>query len=429
MHAHCSLAFAQQSARQNLQPSDVRVDDQERARTLELLHRLETGEGVLSDDEDGSASEEHDLTERMPDLDHYTPEQLFSMLSLSERQRFQALRRDPQRAAQVYFQESQDDTHDTIPLLWWQRGVQARPWLRNSEPFISFANTWRSTFANAKAPVTDLGFNILAVLLAYAFVLRHVECPSLASILSSGPTRKAEGERPAFSSDDEDEPPPLEPDTPMPAPAPPQSRSPSPTEQDDELCESVLALLRRLVPFLFAPPRSQLSKTLLTSAEEAGLCVLQNLGYEYFGHAPGELLLSLFRDVQPLLSPRGVIDDDDLGHGEGPFSSHAHTVWALADLFLFLDNVNGASPSKDDQAVPRKVLFYVHALQHVPEKSRLQAQVEQQIFHLESESDERKRLEQAQSANRTLETMDPAVSRLSGQTHQAKIQELDASTA
>lgn len=141
----CSAALAERTAR-SLPKEDVHVDDAERAKTLEILWRLETGEGVA---EDESASEDDD-----------TPEHLLRKLTVTERDQFASLLRHPDKAAKMYF-------HDETQVLWWQADTVVAP----------VRIPWSEGCARTSV---DLRFHVLYVCLAYTYVLRHFGLASLA---------------------------------------------------------------------------------------------------------------------------------------------------------------------------------------------------------------------------------------------------------
>lgn len=143
----CSAALAERSAR-SLSQEDVRVDEAERAKTLELLWRLETGEGVAEDDE--------------PSDDDDTPEHLLRKLTVAERDQFAQLLQNPEKAAKMYF-------HDGAQVLWWQADTVVAP--------VSLP--WNE--GCARTPI-DLRFHVLYVCLAYTYVLRHFGISSLACV-------------------------------------------------------------------------------------------------------------------------------------------------------------------------------------------------------------------------------------------------------
>lgn len=400
------------------------MDEAERRKTMELLWRLETGEGVLSDESDDDAHDSGDDP----------PEDLLGRLSLADQQRFQSLLRDPARAARMYFEDEEE-----VPL-WWTE--QAKPC--DNPPFLREVEV----ISAAQVPVrVDLRFNIVAVLMAYAYLLRHLQLPSCASVDrpvecgsytdSDGATKPIvasasivgaeqgdkEPKRPAepveaadYESDGE--PPPLEDDTPeapVEPPAAPRQDTPHPSLQNDtperhedtpdELQEVGVSLLRRLVPFLFAHPRKdpKAASTVLTSVEDAGLYLLHTLGPDRMGADPVQLLLVLLRDVDPLLRPSTVRDVRDV-----PLP-----VYALADLDTWLHPERGAA---------KKLAFYAHAYQAAPREahSALHVALQNEQQRLEQEHDERERLLHVAAANAAVGRMDPQVQRMS-----SKIQVLE----
>lgn len=159
VHRACSEPFAQQSARENLSKEDVSVDDAERRKTMELLWRLETGEGVLSDE--SSDAEHDDGAEHGGDEDVGSDaDEMLARLSLADRQRFQSLLRDPSRAARMYFEGDEG-----VPLWWTERTT-----LDGTADFVRDVEKLAASNVAVRA---DLRYNVVAVLLAYAYALRH----------------------------------------------------------------------------------------------------------------------------------------------------------------------------------------------------------------------------------------------------------------
>ena len=229
---------------------DVTVDNEERVRTMEILHRLETGEGVVSDDED---------------VEDRSPEELLAMLTIEERRRFEELLAHPERAAKMY---------------WHGAGV-AEPWFVADASWRPHASFFRALAKAFPKPLrsADLRFNLLGVMcvvadrLVYAYVLRHLELASLSERLEL--TRAAAAPtKPAVLTPLTDEPPPLEEDT---GPTVSVVQMPIPTREapdnfDDTLC-AAHALLAELAPFAF----SESSRVLFQDATDASLYVLQRL--------------------------------------------------------------------------------------------------------------------------------------------------------
>lgn len=141
---------------------------------------------------------------RLPDTDaccrhsdDASVEQLLSMLSPEERARFQAAveDQDPSQARAHSLLErvskTQDDYADTKP--WWD---QARGSRLARGSFIQEAEN--QSRQASKAETAKIDFNILAVLLAYAYTVRHVGVHSLQDVQDRA------------SDNDEDDMPPLE---------------------------------------------------------------------------------------------------------------------------------------------------------------------------------------------------------------------------
>ena len=424
MHRACSEPFAQQSARDNLSKEDVSVDEAERRKTMELLWRLETGEGVLSDE--SSDAEHEDGT--MHDTDQGVgsdPDELLSRLSLADRERFQSLLRDPSRAARMYFEDEED-----VPLWWAERTT-----LDGTADFTREMEKLTKSNVPVRA---DLRYNVVAVLLAYAYALRHGQLSRLPVEAAPSRMRQAEPSKksgcapvpsppPAsvpdvasaapHDDDSDGEPPPLEdaevlaattspdparthvPDTP---PSPPLNHIPradlDAAAESDETHDALRTLLRRLLPFVFAHPRTEpkLASTMLTSVDDAGLYFLHMLGPHDVGPSAAALLAMLLRDVRPLLAPPRVRDADD-----APV-----LVYALGDVAALLGTT--------DRAVAKKLAFYAHAYTTAPREAQLAVgmQLDSEVARLEKERDDAEQLAHIAAANATVGRMDPRVQRM-----------------
>ncbi|WFC94597.1 pyridoxal kinase [Malassezia brasiliensis] len=419
------ILHPQQSALENLSKEDVSVDETERRKTMELLWRLETGEGVLSD-ESSDVEHDHDTKHDSDASVGGDANELLSRLSLSDHERFQSLLRDPSRAARMYFEDEED-----VPLWWTERTT-----------LDGTANSVREIekLGKANVPVrADLRFNVVAVLLAYAYALRHSQLSRLPAETSPSCMCRTEApKKPAHApaenppparvpdiapltplDDDSDgEPPPLEdaevpvptspnstrinvPDTPSPPPLTdiPQA-DPDAAAESDETREALHTLLRRLLPFVFAHPRTspKLASTMLASVDDAGLYFLHMLGPNDVGSSAAALLATLLRDVRPLLTPPNIRDASD-----APV-----LVYALGDLAALL----GAC----DRAVAKKLAFYAHAYTTAPREAQLavSVQLDAEIARLEKEHEDAEQLAHLAAANATVGRMDPRVQRMGG---------------
>ena len=124
------MAFGREEAGR-VPRSALVTDDDERQRTLEIIHRLETGDGVV-------------------DVDDKSPAELLAMLTPEERERFEA-------------------------------GLAREPWFAGDAwPDIgSFLHAVHAAFP-APRQSADLRFNVLALLCIYAYVVRELGVWSLA---------------------------------------------------------------------------------------------------------------------------------------------------------------------------------------------------------------------------------------------------------
>ncbi|WFD20248.1 hypothetical protein MCAP1_002492 [Malassezia caprae] len=368
----CAPSFAQRAAREHVSREDATADEAERQRTLEIIHRLQTGEGVLSDSDDSDVPDDDELR-------HYTPDQLFRLLTLQEREQFTDLLSRPAHAARLYFDQS-----PTEP--WWRQGDDARPWAAHAPytPFLESLDTPRAPRAQA-----DLRWNLLFLLLAYAYVLRHLDVPSLGAL---GPAAMDD----THDSDSDGPPPPLEADGPVVA-APP-----------DE-ADTARALLTELVPFL-APAHTADARLCLASTDEVGLYLLQLWGPRRTGHTTATLR-ALWDDIQPLVHARRVAALD--------VAPHAPVAWALADLHALFD----ASPAPAHAAAAKKLWFYAHALRPggATDARALADLVDAACKRLAHEQDEQERFDRVAAAHDAVRGMAHPIQQL----HQPRIEALD----
>lgn len=146
----CAPSFAARTVRENLGPEDTSVDEAERKKVMELLWRLETGEGVIDDNDDGADEDDNDDNEEQnvsvenrkrvpghPLTEDIPVDQLLRMLTIKERDRFAMLLRHPEQAAKIYFTDAQD-----VSSPWWVSSTHgARPWEHVSSytPFACLA--------------------------------------------------------------------------------------------------------------------------------------------------------------------------------------------------------------------------------------------------------------------------------------------------
>ncbi|KDN52015.1 hypothetical protein K437DRAFT_272857 [Tilletiaria anomala UBC 951] len=137
----------------------------------------------------------------------------------------------------------------------------------------------RSTLqAGSMMKIRDLRYNLLSVILSYAYIVRHLAVPSLSSL--SKPFDEASMEA-------------------------------------QEQAHAASMLLDRLAPFLtrVALPQApsgllddnqHLASTVLESAEDSTLWFLARLGPDDAGREPAKLLLAVTKDAQKLLSPSAI---------------------------------------------------------------------------------------------------------------------------
>lgn len=290
---------------------DASVDEAERQKALDILWRLQTGEGV--DDDVSDTEDISDLDAQPPreaTLDDYTPEQLLGLLTLREREQFTSLLREPTKAAAMYFTEGEQPSQ-----LWWQRPTMHTPWLPSQ---ASMYTTCLQHMSRTYATKLDLRFNMALLLLAYTYILRHLHISSLAECLPrDGVT----------TWHDDEGPPPLEEDTPDVHRLLPMA----PTSTEGPEVATVVSLFESLAPCLF-PATEKERRLCLASAEEAGLYfaqLVQRVDATTYYTSP--LLLSLWDDLVPLFAPHRVQETMST-----PTHAHMPVVWACADLHTYL---------------------------------------------------------------------------------------------
>ena len=146
--------------------------------------------------------------------------------------------------------------------------------------------------------------------MAYVYVLRHWDVRSLAE-LRSGLLATADHAALATADDSDGEPPPLEADVPLERLDVGGRVAPPPVTPAPPECRECISLLLDLVPFLgYVPQRGPVDhgRTLLASAQDATLYLLQRLGLDRAGSEPAQLALSLLCDAEKLIAPRRVRD-------------------------------------------------------------------------------------------------------------------------
>ena len=188
-------------------------------------------------------------------------EQLFSLLSTEERARFRDAieEQDPaqSRARSLFDQLVQQQDPGAAQGPWWRAGYAVDQ--QDSE--FSAAVTSLSRRQAKAAKTAKLDYNILAVLLTYAYIVRHLDVRALKDIQKS--TNVSDGN--SAAENDDDDMPPLEPVEQLGE----QESAQDSDEEKSAMRDVVKLLLRQLVPFLDAS--SDASKTILESAEGVSL--------------------------------------------------------------------------------------------------------------------------------------------------------------
>ncbi|SPO36353.1 uncharacterized protein PSFLO_01824 [Pseudozyma flocculosa] len=390
-HRECSTRFSVATLRSELAPEEVIADDAERTKTMDILRRLQDPTLPVDesdDDDDGQDDGEQDASFGGHAM---SPDQLLALLSPDERQKFELSLSDPQRAQQLMDELERKAARLALPAgsispsvslpemtpssLVQQRSVksdefeppvasiwQQQAWWETSDlspvppkllgdpdPFRLFATAIRKILTASPASsalstperAPDLSYNLLAVLTAYAYILRHLNQTSLSSLL--------------------------------PQPTSLESSKASAAQWSDRVQTGLEAfqLLDQLTPFLTALPASpvrspiskqsfakdssgmpsDLSRLVLESANDASLFLLARLQEDQAGDNAAKLLLHLLRDVELLLQTEKVVAEPDgapryhvastIQPESARFSAsqHALALNAIWDIFHFLERL------------------------------------------------------------------------------------------
>ncbi|CDW97437.1 hypothetical protein [Sporisorium scitamineum] len=384
------------------------------------------------------------------------------MLTPKERQRFMEAIKDPQSAAslmehldrkaerrarlespsssQGVLITSQSPTDATTHQPSVVKEWQSLPWFDTPEASLGFserspkhissfvASLEKILSADRTSPKpVNLAYNLCAVLMAYAYTLRHLDVASLSARSETHTpehvaTSKNVPLTPASGrDDDDDEPPLLEPDSPTglitdptfpsATEAAPASTSNSQMFQDPALPEQAFEKLNRLVPFMFnQPPSSKAtttgtsdnrSKLLLTSLDDASMWLLSRLSLESeVGPAGADAInLQLLQDLTKLLTRERLVPTFGQGQEVEPRFSLASKLAslspqqaftaaqmplllnAIADIYFFLEDLSIATsrPSPATMSTPmqpkhiklaqRKLCFYLGSVLNARQQS------------------------------------------------------------
>ncbi|KAJ9474956.1 HIT-type domain-containing protein [Pseudozyma hubeiensis] len=462
-HQECSAAFSSSSLSLVGRP-DQGAAEEDRTNVVDILARLERNEKdarLMQDDNDDdddsndddaddeqTAAVRADVTEDQ--IESASTDALLAMLTEKERRKFLDAVRDSHSARALMEKldrkgerrartaearstlqgilvapqtASQDRAQSRTVITEWQ----SVPWFDKSEaspdfssdsydditPFVHLVDTILSaestgSKARVSAPA-DLVYNLCTVLMAYAYILRHLDITSLSQLIPSQsastgePPASSDGSLPSWQTEDDDEPPPLEPDDPSNptefAASLPSVRKDSDSSILDNLTTVSQAFdkFARLVPFLFPQPPPQgttgttafhndHSKTLLKSLDDASVYLVSRLSLDSdVGHAGIDALnLQLLRDLSKLLHHEQLVptfaqeQQVELKYliaskftalpSQQAFAAAQMPLLlnAVADLFLFFEHVASSASTlpthlkpKHCRLVQRKLCFYL----------------------------------------------------------------------
>ncbi|TFK26230.1 hypothetical protein FA15DRAFT_588812, partial [Coprinopsis marcescibilis] len=186
-HSQCSEPFYKNELETGIRAEPSKTAE-ERSTMLGLLRRFEeenADEGFNVEDDDDNS----DLARRLSfiDLDNASPDALWSALTPKERERFVKALNDPssELAQQLL---SSDELHKQISEPWWARVdlVPEEEAVKRSnvdhQPRISFSIPEALLKPVPNRPL--LAYNISAISIVYAFVVRHLGLSSMSEILA-----------------------------------------------------------------------------------------------------------------------------------------------------------------------------------------------------------------------------------------------------
>ncbi|KAK9895418.1 hypothetical protein P389DRAFT_197476 [Cystobasidium minutum MCA 4210] len=159
-HVNCSEAFYKNSI-----VNDVRdrsdVDPAEKTKMLEMLKRIQDmGEDELGASDDDDSDEEPLTALAGLDLDKLPPEEILKHLSPEQRREFEEMLTDSTKAATLF------TLNDETSTYWWlETEVEGRAVTRPTA-------LPRSSLPRAMPTSSALGYNLVAILFAYALAMR-----------------------------------------------------------------------------------------------------------------------------------------------------------------------------------------------------------------------------------------------------------------
>ncbi|KLO06656.1 hypothetical protein SCHPADRAFT_837775, partial [Schizopora paradoxa] len=207
-HSQCSEPFYKRELEDGIK-SQPNASMEERTKMMDLLKRFEEEEGNPDslNEEDKESAETDGLVERLGgvDLDELSSEDLWARLTPSERSAFLKAIRDPQsEGAQVLLRskELEADLSRTSVLPWWEAQVASEEGEGTSDGQQDVPTTKRYGYvpqvmqlpaSMMKAPnygkdAPSLLYNVCAVLIAYAYVTRHLAFSPLAALGGDDPS-------------------------------------------------------------------------------------------------------------------------------------------------------------------------------------------------------------------------------------------------
>lgn len=313
----------------------------------------------INDADSTSSDSAHDEEEQADiNLEEASGEELLQLLSPDERARFEAIvndtSADKERARALLdklLATSSNDpnngkydndaklhpgTSSQDDLPWWQCSRASNEWIAALDDTASqFDRQVKEMEASLPAKASPLQWNIIAVLLSYAFAIRNLGRPTL-QVPGQIQTQSSHGQI-VLSAGQRN------------------NLYTGPTAIRSEAEGIARERVESLVPFLFVDGRrkpksdagfldsssnEQYAQTLLRNAEEATLWIVSRLGTEC-GRSPAATLLYLYKDVEALLrEPKVAI-------AEAECQGISMLERAFADLYAIAS-----------KAAQRKLLFY-----------------------------------------------------------------------
>ncbi|SOV03360.1 uncharacterized protein UDID_06576 [Ustilago sp. UG-2017a] len=461
-HQDCSAVFSSSAISLAVGSPELLAEDGDRQKVVSILDRLEkdaraTRQRQEDAQEEEESNDDEDIDQAAGLRANITADQiksasseaLLAMLTPKEKQKFLEAIKDPQTASQLMQRlerkadrlapvetsatkqgvliaaQSPPDRAPTQPAP--KRAWQSTPWFETSDACPDFSSrdpdeifafsaslekilrgqSAASTRSGGPAPV-NLVYNLCAVLMAYAYTLRHLDIASL-----SGLTKPLASSKPASAllsasaptpdstrlvqslleslqeNNDDDEPPPLEPDDPVDEPASlpasshvdlvPVSASKTRVDADASLATTALEKLVHLVPFLPSQPIQRKensqhvpagrdpSRLALTSLDDASMWLLSRLSLnaEVGPGGADAINLQLLQDLSQLLAreqllPTFAHQDDveprflivaklcSLPSQQAFIAAQMPSLTnAIADLHFFLEDLAAHASSRD----------------------------------------------------------------------------------